>query len=119
MNEQSENKNAQNISPDDFFKGNEPQQSSTSFSGEDIVDQLKQNIGTPSGMAMIAQIVIPMLPLPYRYKRNITNKINSGQPITIWDILFGGLSVGRVIRSAIGVIIFMAIAIFLSSRGLT
>ncbi len=118
MNEQPETNNAQNTSPDDFFKGHEPQQSSPNFSGEDIVDQLKQNIGTPNGLAMIAQIVIPMLPLPYRYKRNITNKINSGQPITIWDIVFGGLSVGRIVRSVIGVIIFIAIAIFLSSRGL-
>ena len=118
MNEQPENKNAQNTSPDDFFKGHEPQQSTPTFSGEDIVDQLKQNIGSPNGLAMIAQVIIPMLPLPYRYKRNITNKLHSGQPITIWDILLGGISVGRVVRSVIGIIVFLIIAYVLSSRGI-
>jgi hypothetical protein len=119
MTEQPENNDndIQNMSADDFFKGNEPQPT-PSFNPEDLAEQLKQNIGTPNGMMMIAQMILPMLPLPYRYKRNLTDKINSGQQITIVDILFGGISAGRVIRSVIGIIIFIAIAIFMSSRGL-
>ena len=110
MTEQPENNDndIQNMSADDFFKGNEPQPT-PSFNPEDLAEQLKQNIGTPNGMMMIAQMILPMLPLPYRYKRNLTDKINSGQQITIVDILFGGISAGRVIRSVIGIIIFIVI----------
>ena len=120
MTKQPDDQSPQNVSAEDFFGDNQPANLPDTI-GEDIAGQLKHGLkqaGQQAGTNFIIETIVNILPLPYAHKRNITRKINSGQPVTIWDVVFGGFSIGRVIRFIFSIVVFLVIAYVFASRGL-
>ncbi|GEM_PF-2794918 len=119
----NDNDSPQNMSADEFFGTEkdkavaENNQRIQQMGG--LVDELNEslhkaglNINTKN---MIVHVALAILPLSYHRKRYIQDKARRGETITITDVLFGDMSLGRIIRFGLGVLGFIVIAI-LSSR---
>ena len=124
MTNKPDNTDVQNMSKDDFFETADTPPDNAPYKFEqpyDIGNQLKDGLkqaGYQAGTNFVIQTILNLLPLPYSHKRNIMNKINRGEAVTITDVIFGGITAGRIIRSVIGFIIFAVVMLFLLSRGL-
>lgn len=122
MSDKPEKSNTSPMSADDFFQDDPQDKSAQQVDpmynvGDQVKDQLR-TAGYEAGSNFIVHTLVNLLPLPYRHKRNLTQKISRGEPVNIWDVLLGGFSVFRIIRLVIGAVIFAGIALFLMSRGL-
>lgn len=122
MTDQTDKPDVKHVSANDFFDDDsEPNTAAQTNPTNDIGDQLKDGLkqaGYQAGTNFIFQTILNLLPLPYSHKRNLTRKMQRGEPITIVDIIFGGLSAGRIIRFVISLIIFAVVAYMFASRGL-
>jgi len=114
--------NPQNMSADEFFNGNESDKNTKQPSqvGE-MMDDLNENLENMGinidTQNVLVQLAVNVLPLPYSRKRYLQMKVRRGETVTLRDIVFGQLTVTRVIRSVIGFGIFIVVLIVMSRFG--
>ncbi len=128
MTDKSDNDNPQNMSADDFF-GHDDSQNTTATAEKaesmgELTNQLNEALANSglsniSGGNIVMQLVINFLPLPYASKRRLQEKMNRGESLSPLDIITGGSSIFSIIKTVIFMIIFAAIAIYMSQQGLT
>lgn len=121
---ENDNNSPQDMSADEFFAT--PKEKAVAENNERIqrmsgmVDDLNEslhqaglNINTQS---ILVQLVMQYAPISYSRKMYLQNKVRRGERITITDVIFGDLSVGRILRSAFGFIVFIVIFIIASRQ---
>lgn len=115
----------QDMSADDFFGGNKtPNQPMSHHTGipeaQDIgnmiKDQLKQS-AVHSGKYMVIDALLNFLPISEYRQREIARRIANGESINPLEIIFGRMSIGRVIGWVISGVILIFVLIQLNNAG--
>ena len=116
MSEEKHNETLQQQSADEFFKTEAPQQSPPQDLGDIVKDQLKHS-AQYAGKQMAYSFLLSFLPISGWRKRELSNRMANGEKISLRDILFGRITIGRLIGWVIAGAILIFLVIQLSNSG--
>ena len=114
----------QETSADDFFSADPTAQASQARMPQDmgdvgsmVKDSLKQS-ATYTGKYMIIDLLLNVLPISEYRQRQIARRLASGEKLSLFEILFGRFTIGRIIGWVIGGAILIFVLIQLANSGL-